>query len=204
VNPVDWKTFTASLVSSLAWPSVMVALLIVLRKQIGGLAERLQELSLPGGAKATFEKQLETARKEAGNLAAPSAEPQTNRLVPEPEERKFLRLAAASPESAVMQAYKRIEGVLSKIAPLLHLDTDNALLVANELLQREFIDSGTLALFNTLRQARDIAAQVGPGRITPSEALDYGEHTDKLSGILHYVLGRLEGRKGLPHRWSAE
>jgi hypothetical protein len=38
--------------------------LIILRKQVVGLAERLDELSLPGGAKTRFLKQLETARKE--------------------------------------------------------------------------------------------------------------------------------------------
>jgi hypothetical protein len=60
---MDWKSFIASIVGSLAWPSVVVTLLILLREQIGSLAEHLQELSLPVGARASFEKQLETARK---------------------------------------------------------------------------------------------------------------------------------------------
>jgi len=69
---MDWKAFIAAIVGSLAWPIVVLSLLITLRKQLVGLAERLQEFSL-GGAKATFEKQLETARKEAEKLPPPSA-----------------------------------------------------------------------------------------------------------------------------------
>jgi hypothetical protein len=193
---MDWEAFISSLIASLAWPSVIIVLLIVLREQIVGLAEQLQELSLPGGAKATFQRGLEIAREEAENLPPAPATSHSERIVSEAEERRFLRLAASAPEMAVAEAYKRIEGVLNKIAPLLDLhNVDNPHLVVNELMKRGLIDTGALALFNTLRQARNVAVHVGPGRITPNETLDYGEHTDKLSGNLHYVLGRLEGQK---------
>jgi hypothetical protein len=83
---MDWKAFIAAMVGSLAWPIVVFTLLIFLRKQLVGLAERLQELSL-GGAKATFEKQLETARREADKLPPPLSVPEIpddQRLVPIP------------------------------------------------------------------------------------------------------------------------
>lgn len=160
---MDWKTFISSLVASLAWPSVIIVLLIVLREQIVGLAERLQELSLPGGAKATFQRELEIARGEAENLPPAPATSNSERIVPEAEERRFLRLAATAPEMAVVEAYKRIEEVLNKIAPLLDLhNVDNALPIVNELTKRGLIDNGTLALFNTLRQARNVAVHLGP------------------------------------------
>jgi hypothetical protein len=48
---MDWKQFFASMVGSLAWPVVVVALLVLLRKHLASMAERLEELTLPGGAR---------------------------------------------------------------------------------------------------------------------------------------------------------
>ena len=59
---MDWLTFSSNVVGSLAWPLVVIGLLILLRGHLAGLAERLEELSLPGGARARFAKQLDEAR----------------------------------------------------------------------------------------------------------------------------------------------
>jgi hypothetical protein len=61
---MDWLTFLSNLVGSLAWPSVVIVLLIILRRQISALASRLEELTLPGGAKAKFAKLLDEARQQ--------------------------------------------------------------------------------------------------------------------------------------------
>jgi hypothetical protein len=45
---MDWFQFIAALIGHLAWPSVVIVLLVVLRRHIGSLANRLIEFSVPG------------------------------------------------------------------------------------------------------------------------------------------------------------
>lgn len=188
---MDWKAFIASIIGSLAWPIVVIALLVLLRKQLVELAERLQEFSL-GGAKATFEKQLETARQEADKLPPPPEVPDDQRVVPLTDEKKFLRLAEEFPEAAVIQVYKGIEQILFTIGDLLDLRRTDAESVIRELYQREEIDGNTRDLFSTLRNARNVAAHgIGNRRISPGEALDYKEHSLKLTSRLSFILGKV-------------
>jgi hypothetical protein len=72
---MDWLTFFSKIIGNLAWPGVVLALLWWLRPHLGGLAKRLEELRLPGGARAKFRKELEeleasgaAAVKETGTL----------------------------------------------------------------------------------------------------------------------------------------
>ena len=54
---MDRLTFTTHIVDaivSLAWPTVAVFLIILLRPHFGGLAGRIESLKLPGGAEAHF------------------------------------------------------------------------------------------------------------------------------------------------------
>src|SRR5438270_10049019 len=67
---MDVLTFISNLVGSLVWPVVVIVLLVFLRPRLEGLADRLQELSLPGGTKAKFEKRLDAARLESEKVNA--------------------------------------------------------------------------------------------------------------------------------------
>jgi hypothetical protein len=202
---MGWKAFIASVIGSLAWPSVIIVLLVILRKQLVGLAERLQEISLPGGAKATFEKQLQAARVIEATSPPAKAEERTadatavagERIVPETEESRFLRLVKISPEGAIVDAYKYVEEIIfNEIAPLLGISTTNPAVIVSELVKQDLTDQSTLQLLGVLRQARNVAAHARNGRIAAEEALDYWQHLMRLRSKLNYVLGRLETRKG--------
>jgi hypothetical protein len=45
---MDWLQFIASIIGSLAWPSVIIALLFILRRQIVSLVVRMEELAFAG------------------------------------------------------------------------------------------------------------------------------------------------------------
>jgi hypothetical protein len=193
---MDWKAFIAAIVGSLAWPIVVLSLLFILRKQLVGLADRLQEFSL-GGAKATFENQLETARKEAEKLPPPSVSPDeipdNQRIVPLTDEKKFWRLANEFPEAAIIEVYKDIEGILFRIGETMGLPRTNADRVMDELYERREVDESARDLFFTLRRARNLSAHgTGDGRVSPGEALDYSEHSKRLMASLSFVLGKAQ------------
>jgi hypothetical protein len=99
---VDWKQFISSVIGSLAWPLVVVGLLIVLRKHLASMAERLEEL--PGGAKAKFDRQLDAARTQSEKIIVPEVtEPERPARTLSDE----AQLANKFPEAAVSEAFRR-------------------------------------------------------------------------------------------------
>ncbi|MBR0965116.1 hypothetical protein JQ554_09935 [Bradyrhizobium diazoefficiens] len=201
---MDWKSFIAAIVGSLAWPIVVLSLLFIVRKQLVGLAERLQEFSV-GGAKATFEKQLETARKEAARLPPPSESldevPDNQRIVPLTEEKKFLRLANEFPEAAIIEVFKDIEALLFRIGDAAGIKRTSADRIMDELFKHNEVDENARDLFVTLRSARNLAAHgSGDRRVSPGEALDYSEHSKRLMVALSFVLGKVQAEASLKER----
>jgi hypothetical protein len=61
---MDWLTFITKLVDAFVWPGLVLVLLWWLRPHLGGLARRLEELTLPGGAKAKFRQELEEGSRK--------------------------------------------------------------------------------------------------------------------------------------------
>lgn len=59
---MDWLTFIAAMTGHIMWPLVIIVLLILLRKHLGVLADRIEEFSF-GGAKLTWKKKLEEGAK---------------------------------------------------------------------------------------------------------------------------------------------
>jgi hypothetical protein len=189
---MDIYQFIASLVGSLAWPIVVGVLLFVLRKQLIGLAIRLKELSLPGGMKATFEKELETGRSIAEQIP-PEAPPQ---LVPPAadEESKLLRLAHELPEGAIVLSYIDLEKALSDIASKLGMGSKfvNQRSIIEELVKRNLIKREAARLFDALRGARNSAAHgVGEEQVTSSDAIEYIRQVHLLIGLLHTAEAQL-------------
>jgi Domain of unknown function (DUF4145) len=116
--------------------------------------------------------------------------------LPRIDERKFLELAESFPEAAIIESFKVIEDLLSAIGTHMKLPRPkNLRAIIDELHRREMIDSATRDLFNTLREARNAAAHAGGNkRITPGEAVEYADHTDRLSSRLHHALGYFQAR----------
>jgi hypothetical protein len=54
---MDWLQFISAVIGHLAWPALIIALLIVLRRHVEALADRLEDFSF-GGAKFVWKKAL--------------------------------------------------------------------------------------------------------------------------------------------------
>jgi hypothetical protein len=196
---MTWLQFIASVIGSVAWPFVIIVLLVILRKQIVSMAERITEISLPGGAKAKFEKQLQRARalESKKMLTFENSAPgegtfeldvpveDRKRIVPETEERRFLRLVTTSPEAAIVDAYQGVEQLIfERIAPLLRVRPINPSVVVAELVRQEFTDTSTLELFNTLREARNTAVHASHGTISAEEAMSVVRDFETGGGLI--------------------
>jgi hypothetical protein len=153
---MDWLQFIASVIGHLAWPAVIIALIIVLRERLGTLADRLQEFSF-GGAKITLEKSLQEGATIIEKIpGAPAIEK------PMVDGGNLLqRLASQSPEGAIIMAYIDIERRLRDISVKLGRKYVNLQSTIQELITRGILDPEASALFQSLKRARNSAAH-GP------------------------------------------
>jgi hypothetical protein len=190
---MDWLQFSASIIGSLAWPLVVIVLLLLLRTRIGGLADRLQEISLPAGANAKFEKALGEAKERSQQVDPAVREAQLQRPLAEAHD-PFVQLANHFPEAAIMQCFRELEKKLGEMVGLLDLPTNrrDPTSVIEELRFEGYIDHNTQSLFEELRLARNIAAHAtGPNRVSPGAALEFRAQTLTLFDVLEKVLAKL-------------
>jgi len=188
---VDWKQFFASMIGSLAWPVVVVALLILLRKHLASMAERLEELTLPGGAKAKFDRQLDVARTESERIIVPDvAETEGPSLTLSDE----AQLANKFPEAAVSEAFRRLEVLIQLIKlhmPMLPVRA-TSLSIVQTLLDLNKINESEYELYRSLREARNSAVHART-RLTPGEAFEYQQRADIMAKVLKRVAKDLQG-----------
>jgi hypothetical protein len=110
---MDWLQFIASIIGSLAWPSVIIALLFILRRQIGGLALRMEELAF-AGVKMTFARATSEASE---TMLLANAEVKTlEKQIAEGEPKEVLADTTAKISTAVSTANNAIQ-LLQNISP---------------------------------------------------------------------------------------
>jgi hypothetical protein len=149
---MDWLQFIAAVVGHLAWPAVLLVLLFFLRTQIVSLAFQLEELTLPGGAKAKFDKQLDQARQESEKVKIERSD-----AIPDQGESsdRDAELADKFPEAAVVEAFRKLELKLQVIKlhmPMLPLRTTMVALIQT-MLDLQLIDAHEYELYINLREA---------------------------------------------------
>jgi hypothetical protein len=164
-GPMDGFQFIASIVGSLAWPTVVVIVLWLNRHRIANLPGWLEEMTLPGGTKLTFRKENAKATLTADRvieLKAPSLETGKPQLgEPRTIEEELDRLVMERPDLAVLDSFRDIEGTLGQIRS--HMvgfpgKEPTAQRVLPELLRGGIIDEDVISLYESLRSARNAVA----------------------------------------------
>lgn len=184
---MDGFQFIAALVGSLAWPVVVGVLLYLLREQLTGLAVRLKELSLPGGMKATFEKELQVGREIVEQIPDQVPAPQIAPPAPE-DDKKLVRLAIESPDGALVLAYIELEKALRDVAMKLGMGSKviNQRSIVEELVKRSLISRDAARLFDSLRRARNTAAHAFGDQqaVTTQDALEFMRQVASLIALV--------------------
>jgi hypothetical protein len=198
----DWKQFIVSLIGlivslfgSLAWPVAVVVVVYLLKDDIRGLFERIEEFSLSGIANVRLRKQVEQVRKqgeiveaqvrEQGEIVQQKLEtPLTITLHPD-----ILRLAQEFPEAAVLEANKDMENALlqfrRRLPDLSGSRSYSALDAMKYLVDEKIVPDSALELFQGIRNARNSAVRAkGKDRLTPGEAIELVRQAHQLILIL--------------------
>jgi hypothetical protein len=166
---MDWKELLASIVRSLAWPAVVVAIVLVLRKQFEALLARQDDLTLAREAKKKFEQALKEGQQFADWLSA-RLESQTVAAA-----RVFSETDQNSPVTAILLAYLRLLDTVADAKKALNLPNEKQ---SGEVI-KELVDSNRLSdrakeLFVSLTDARNAAIHCDDKEpITDGEAKEY-------------------------------
>jgi len=187
---MDWKQFIASVLGSLGWPSIVIAVLIIMRRQLEALATRLEELTLPGGWKATFERKLQAGHRQV-DLLWSSTEPDevSSYTIENAGELKEGREAGLA-EALILAEYDNLLRAFQKAQQRLGLSEASPQAILNVLITRKLMKPHTGQLFNNLTEARNAAIHI-EGEITRGEAIDFRLQARLLKAMLDEAIRRL-------------
>ncbi|MCM2681112.1 hypothetical protein [Echinimonas agarilytica] len=121
---MDWKTFIAQIIGSIAWPIVVIIIVWLLKDKLGELLPRLKKLKHK-------ETEFEFAEKIT-ELVSERKEDEQPSLVAKTREAEeqfdfLMKLAEISPRSAVMESFRALESASEKavVKAYPELDTKN-------------------------------------------------------------------------------
>jgi hypothetical protein len=183
---MDWMTFIASIIGSLAWPIAALVIVLIFHDQIKFLLSQIRKIGA-GGVNFEIAQRVEAVRDQAEEV---EVEQSKTTIAPPPDavtlDPATLELAKNFPEAAVLTAFKELEGVLLQIRAKLPDDKPHRNLkeVMNYLADKKYISESVVSLFNRLREARNTVAHSSKETITSGEALELVRQTKLLIELL--------------------
>lgn len=146
---------------SLAWPTTVIALLIILRHQLRSLLGDLRSLKYKD-FEANFDRSLEQATVKADEAGLPllPSRLDVEGFAPIIEPR-FERLAEASPRAGILEAWMDVEAAVRAVASKHDVPASAHFPVralARQLYLQEVLSQSDVKLFDLLRQMRNAAA----------------------------------------------
>lgn len=179
--------FIASVVGSLAWPSVVLAIVLVLRKPLRDLLPLLQRLKYKD-LELEFGKRIQELNAEVVAELPPSVEQQGT---PPPEVSAIARLAESSPRAAVLEAWRDIEVAAVHAAQRLGLavtaDFARSFQGLRRLESSDRIDRSIVSVLRELRALRNQAAHAPEFALSTDSALEYAAAAQRVSSYLRGI-----------------
>jgi hypothetical protein len=192
---VDWKQFIASVVGSLAWPIAVVVIVHIFKDRLRLLIGHIKKIGAAGVNVELSEKVEEAI--DAGEVV------QVEKGISAPDiaglDPTLLQLAKSFPEADLIQSFKELEALILQIRERMPdaRPYRNLYEVLKALEKLEFIPSSAIALFQSLREARNAAAHgKGEEELSSSEAINLIRQIKLLQEVLTPALDRLP-RKGM-------
>jgi hypothetical protein len=169
---MDWKTFVADLVKSLAWPCAAIAMVWLLRVPLGRLIRLLRKLKYKE-FEAEFSQDLNKLEKVASKSTLPVDEttPQ-DRLLGELNVAdgiiRHVDLLEASPEAAILTAWVELQQEIYQAAVRLTISrpkSASAFAIREKFWQDGWLTPEQYRLIIALHRLRNKAAHGGPDHV---------------------------------------
>lgn len=159
---MDWLTFIASIVKSLAWPVAAVVLAILFKDDLVKAMPLIKRLKA-GPVEAEFEREV----KELQESAAGSDETVRVGAKNDESEEFLFQLAEFHPRSAILESWVRLEATarsaIVKVVPhMANKGYISAARLSNTLIQEGILNERQVELYHELRRLRnEVAHGVG-------------------------------------------
>jgi hypothetical protein len=190
---MDDLTFFANIISSLAWPIVVIVAIVIYRVPISQVILSLKRIKYQD-LELDFEKELAQLKSEVEQVAIPQAEePNRGRELPAATslQSQIEQVASISPASAVALAWAAVDSELQKAIMRLAISPDypphlSPLRHIELLKEQKLIDAEMYHILQRMRILRNKAAHMAPGEscISVEDAMEYSKLTMKVLAVL--------------------
>ena len=161
--------FIASIIDSVAWPSAILLLTYLFRREVGPLIGSLRKFTW-GDKTLEFDRRLDAAEADASNLPAP---PEEQLQLPAPNQKPpFIEAGELSPQLAIVEAWLPLERRLYALGASHGYGSGrarSATFLLRRLASDGVIDRRTEKLINDLREMRNFALHSPSGAVIPIE-----------------------------------
>lgn len=188
---MDWLTFLSKIVESLAWPSVPIAVLLIIRKELPTIAKSLRrfkykdiELEFGESAKAIASETKEALPELTDDVLLLS-ESKTK------AEARLEAIAEIAPRAAILEAWLLVEAAAADVIQKKNLGSVSAypgpLRLRENLQKGHILTNRQLAVFEQLRKLRNDAVHVPDAQFTKEAATSYIQPAIAMSAFLEQL-----------------
>ena len=174
---MDWLTFVAEITKAVAWPGALLALLLIVRKELPLIARSLRKLKFKDVEIEFGEVAKAVASEARQTLPPPSAD---SILIGGPESviaRRLEAIAELSPRAAILEAWLQVEASAAEVVrnktALPVTSTPGPLRLRDGLIEAEALDSRQVEVFEGLRKLRNEAVHVPDAQFTKEAVSTY-------------------------------
>lgn len=181
---LDWLAFISKAVDAVAWPAVVVGVLIWLRKPVENLATALRSAKIKD-IELSFENKLAEleCKAEVAKLPEPGEPPAW--VSEDPSKWTFgdyiERLAIVSPRAAISEAWRHVETALREALRRIGRPLPRRTIDAARLLHEDGrLPQDAVSLVDDLRALRNQAVHAGEMDIDSQRAVEFGRLAERL------------------------
>ena len=184
--------FISSIISSLAWPAIVLIIVFILKNPLSKILISLTKFRYKD-LEMEFER-LKSSAKDLPETIESKTIPESERIIYSSLEEQITDIAPRSPEGAILIAWSTIEAAVSSAVMRLAISPEppsyRSVIHNIECLKKYTdIDNTAFAILDELRVVRNQVAHVRDRRyiITVEQALSYGKTAEKIIKILQNI-----------------
>lgn len=181
---MDWRSFIAAFVDSIAWPVAIVVVAFILRSQVTELLLRVRRIK-HGGTEVDFDSAVFEVTRQA-QKALPDQLGDTHTAA-----KRLTMLAELSPRGAILEAWLDVEQALGCLGRRYGVSEEEGKSLGINMLRLYLSESGApigqgaIELLGKLRQLRNQAVHMDEAEIDPTTAREYILLAERMTKLLN-------------------
>jgi len=195
---MNWLQFISSLVSSLAWPAGVVAVVFILRRPLTKMLNARPVKSLKAGPAGIeveyFDEKLQEVREDLGVPAPTQLPGETagrNDFMDE-----MTQLAEVAPSAVILESFARLEKVLREAIDVSQGNgrtpsrPSSVRALARQAVEQGLITPSEFSAFEDVSVLRNLVAHAKPVELDAARALEYAKLVRQLIISISLAMGR--------------